>query len=141
VKVGEPDRRSGPTVRAPLLDDEIGLLKPSQRSAAGDRPHDRADIARLHAIQSLPSLGVPRRPIGGVALGVTVLRTIGALGGFVQALTLSWIRQRVEPAMVGRATGPFMFRFVRLAALSGAAPGRCCAGRGRRSRRPPGQRP
>jgi DNA-binding transcriptional MerR regulator len=69
LKVGELARRSGLTVRALHHYDDIGLLKPSVRSAAGYRLYGRADVARLHAIQSLRSLGVPLGQIAGMLAG------------------------------------------------------------------------
>jgi DNA-binding transcriptional MerR regulator len=69
LKVGELARRSGLTVRALHHYDEIGLLKPSLRSPAGYRLYGRADVARLHAIQSLRSLGVPLAQMAGMLAG------------------------------------------------------------------------
>lgn len=56
-RVGELARLSGLSVRALHHYDEIGLLCPSQRAPNGYRLYERADIARLQAIQSLQSLG------------------------------------------------------------------------------------
>lgn len=56
-KVGELARQTGLTVRALHHYDEIGLLSPSRRSAAGYRLYDGEDIARLLQILSLRQLG------------------------------------------------------------------------------------
>jgi len=56
-KVGELARRTGLTVRALHHYDEIGLLRPTRRSAAGYRLYGEEDVARLHRIVSLKQLG------------------------------------------------------------------------------------
>ena len=58
-KVGELARRTGLSVRALHHYDEIGLLSPSLRTAAGHRLYARADVERLQQIQSLRLLGCP----------------------------------------------------------------------------------
>lgn len=57
LKVGELAKRSGLTVRTLHHYDDIGLLKPSARSASGYRLYNKSDIERLHAIQALRGLG------------------------------------------------------------------------------------
>jgi DNA-binding transcriptional MerR regulator len=85
LKVGELARRSGLTVRTLHHFDQIGLLQPSARSAAGYRLYDRDDVARLHGIQALRHLGLPLKEIGpmlaagGEAMPQTVARQIRAL--------------------------------------------------------------
>lgn len=85
LKVGELARRSGLTVRTLHHFDQIGLLRPSGRSAAGYRLYGRDDVARLHGIQALRHLGLPLKEIatmlasGGEALPQTVARQIRAL--------------------------------------------------------------
>lgn len=69
LKVGELARRSGLTVRTLHHFDQIGLLQPSARSAAGYRLYGRADVARLHGIQALRHLGVPLKQIAGMLAG------------------------------------------------------------------------
>ena len=44
--------------------EEIGLLTPSGRTAAGHRLHTPVDIQRLQQIRSLQQLGLPLSPIG-----------------------------------------------------------------------------
>lgn len=57
LQVGELARRTGLTVRTLHHYDEIGLLKPSQHSAAGYRLYTAADVARLQQVLSLRQLG------------------------------------------------------------------------------------
>lgn len=56
-KVGELAERTGLTVRTLHHWDEIGLLQPSSRSAAGYRLYDSDNLARLQQILSLRHLG------------------------------------------------------------------------------------
>lgn len=58
-RVGQLARRTGLSVRALHHYDEIGLLQPSRRTAAGHRLYDGADVARLQQIQSLRAMGIP----------------------------------------------------------------------------------
>ena len=57
-KVGELARKTGMSVRALHHYDEIGLLRPSLRTAAGHRLYDRIDIQRLQQIHSLRLMGI-----------------------------------------------------------------------------------
>jgi DNA-binding transcriptional MerR regulator len=56
-KVGELARRTGLTVRTLHHYDQVGLLRPSRRSAAGHRLYGEGEVARLQQIQSLRRLG------------------------------------------------------------------------------------
>jgi DNA-binding transcriptional MerR regulator len=58
-KVGALARATGLTIRALHYYEEIGLLVPSGRSAAGHRLYDTADVARLYRISLLRRLGFP----------------------------------------------------------------------------------
>jgi len=58
-KVGELAKQTGMTVRTLHHYDEIGLLSPSHRTAAGHRLYGEADVARLQQVASLRSLGFP----------------------------------------------------------------------------------
>jgi DNA-binding transcriptional MerR regulator len=62
--VGEISRLTGVTVRALHHYDEIGLVKPSQRSAAGYRLYGDCDVLRLQQVLVLRELGVPLDEIG-----------------------------------------------------------------------------
>jgi DNA-binding transcriptional MerR regulator len=56
-KVGELAKRTGLTVRTLHHYDEIGLLSPSHRTAAGHRLYVEDDVARLQQVASLRNLG------------------------------------------------------------------------------------
>ncbi len=88
LKVGELARRSGLTVRALHHYDRIGLLRPSTRSDGGYRLYSRDDVARLHGIQTLRSMGLSLAEVarlldgegeGGVTLPAILSRHIGVL--------------------------------------------------------------
>lgn len=57
--VGDLSRLTGVTVRALHHYDEIGLVRPSQRSAAGYRLYVERDVLRLQQVLVLRELGVP----------------------------------------------------------------------------------
>lgn len=65
-KIGELARRTGLTVRALRHYDDIALLVPSARSAAGYRLYDRQDVARLYRIQALRRLDLSLADIQGL---------------------------------------------------------------------------
>ena len=65
-KVGALARATGLTVRTLHYYDEIGLLRPSRRSAAGHRLYDGADVARLYRISLLRRLGFPLDQVSAV---------------------------------------------------------------------------
>jgi DNA-binding transcriptional MerR regulator len=62
--VGELSKLTGVTVRALHHYDEIGLVRPSQRTAAGYRLYDEADALRLQQVLVFRELGVPLDEIG-----------------------------------------------------------------------------
>jgi DNA-binding transcriptional MerR regulator len=62
--VGDLSRLTGVTVRALHHYDQIGLVRPSQRSAAGYRLYDECDALRLQQVLVLRELGVPLDEIG-----------------------------------------------------------------------------
>jgi len=64
--VGELSRLTGVTVRALHHYDEIGLVRPSQRTAAGYRLYDEPDVLRLQQVLVLRELGVPLDQIAAV---------------------------------------------------------------------------
>ncbi len=57
LRVGALAQRTGLSVRTLHYYDEIGLLTPAQRSAAGYRLYTPGDVARLQQIKSLRQLG------------------------------------------------------------------------------------
>src|SRR3954462_7931656 len=62
--VGELASASGLTVRTLHHWDEIGLLQPAERSAAGHRRYSSADVERLYRIVALRRLGLPLEQVG-----------------------------------------------------------------------------
>ena len=58
LKVGELAERTGVSIRTLHHYDDIGLLRPSRRTAAGHRLYDVADLLRLQQIVSLRRLGL-----------------------------------------------------------------------------------
>jgi len=65
MKVGELARRTGLPVRALHHYDQIGLLRPLQRTRAGHRVYGMAEIRRLQQIASLKALGLSLDEIRG----------------------------------------------------------------------------
>lgn len=57
--VGDLSRLTGVTVRALHHYDDIGLVRPSQRSSAGYRLYDDDDVRRLQQVLVFRELGVP----------------------------------------------------------------------------------
>lgn len=57
MKVGELARRSGVSIRTLHYYEEIGLLEPHRRTAAGHRLYAEAEILRLQQVRSLVQLG------------------------------------------------------------------------------------
>jgi DNA-binding transcriptional MerR regulator len=62
--VGALAEASGLTVRTLHHWDEIGLLRPAERSAAGHRRYSAADVERLYRIVALRGLGLSLETIG-----------------------------------------------------------------------------
>ena len=65
ITVGELSRLSGVTVRTLHHYDEIGLLRPSGRTASGYRLYADDDVLRLQQILILRELGMPLDDIAG----------------------------------------------------------------------------
>src|SRR6187397_2137052 len=57
VRVGELARRTGKTVRAIHLYEELGLLQPALRSKGGFRLHSAKAVNRIEWIQKLQDMG------------------------------------------------------------------------------------
>jgi DNA-binding transcriptional MerR regulator len=55
--VGELAAETGLTVRTLHHYDEVGVLRPSRRSAAGHRRYTAGDVARLHRVMALRGFG------------------------------------------------------------------------------------
>jgi len=64
LKVGELATRTGLTVRTLHHYDEVGLLRPGQRTAAGHRLYGPDEIRRLQQITSLRHVGLSLEEIG-----------------------------------------------------------------------------
>lgn len=64
--VGQVADATGVTIRTLHHYDEIGLLSPSGRSAAGYRRYDDADIERLHRVLLYRELGLPLSDVAAV---------------------------------------------------------------------------
>ncbi|WP_280236745.1 MerR family transcriptional regulator [Nocardia cyriacigeorgica] len=66
LTVGAVAARVGVTVRALHHWDAIGLISPSERTAAGYRLYTAADLVRIHRVLVYRELGVPLDEIGGL---------------------------------------------------------------------------
>lgn len=64
-QVGELAELTGLTIRTLHHYDEIGLLVPSERTAAGYRLYDDADVRRLYRIVALRRLGLALEDVAG----------------------------------------------------------------------------
>ncbi|MGO1384468.1 MAG: HEAT repeat domain-containing protein [Arachnia sp.] len=78
LTVGEVARHAGLSVRTLHHYDQVGLLKPGGRSAAGYRLYSPADLHRLLQIQHLKSLGLSLDEVG-TALGAEDFDALGVL--------------------------------------------------------------
>src|ERR671937_1198634 len=58
-KIGDLAAATGLTVRTLHHYDEIGLLRPSERTQAGYRLYGEEDVRRLYEIRALRDLGIP----------------------------------------------------------------------------------
>ncbi len=65
-RIGELAKRTGITVRTLHHYDEIGLLRPSDRTLSGHRLYGAKDVLRLQRIVSLRALGLPLAEIGPI---------------------------------------------------------------------------
>ena len=68
-RVGELSEATGLSVRTLHHYDEIGLLRPSERSMSGHRRYDAADVRRLHLIVALRGFGFTLAEVGLVLDG------------------------------------------------------------------------
>ncbi len=65
LKVGDLARQTGLSIRTLHYYEEIGLLRPSHRTASGYRMYSAGDVARLQQIKSLRELGFSLEQIAG----------------------------------------------------------------------------
>ena len=68
-KVGQLAVSTGLTVRTLHHYDHLGLVRPSQRTAAGYRLYGESDVERLYQVLALRQLGLPLDAIGDVLDG------------------------------------------------------------------------
>ncbi|HXT16523.1 MAG TPA: MerR family transcriptional regulator [Gemmatimonadaceae bacterium] len=79
VTVGELAREAGISPQILRHYDQLGLLRPSRRTAAGYRLYSPADRARLEAIRALRDLDFDLETIGRVLRGASELRAVAEL--------------------------------------------------------------
>ncbi|MEV6558168.1 MerR family transcriptional regulator [Nocardia sp. NPDC051756] len=97
-KVGLLAETSGVTVRTLHHWDEIGLLRPSRRTAGGHREYTEADLVRLYQVLALRSLGLSLQTIATcLEVGVDPARVVrDHLRGVEASLAaLDAVRQRL----------------------------------------------
>lgn len=93
---------------------------------SGARPQLRVVNLGLTILGVDALVGLLFMPLGRITAlwqGVSLLLTIGVLGGYMQVTVFTWIQRRVAPAMLGRAISVFMFIYMGLAPLSSATTG------------------
>ena len=76
--VGDLAQSAGLTVRTLHHWDEIGLLRPAERSAAGHRRYSPGDVERLYRIVALRRLGLPLEEIGTALEGEDLRAAVAA---------------------------------------------------------------
>lgn len=64
MRIGEVARRSGVSARMLRHYDDLGLVQPGGRTAAGYRDYTAADVARIFHVESLRTLGLSLREVG-----------------------------------------------------------------------------
>ena len=77
LRIGELAERAGLTVRTLHHDDQIGLVRASERTEAGHRRYSEADVRRLYQVMALRSLGVPLARIARALSGDGFTLAIG----------------------------------------------------------------
>jgi len=76
--VGNLAQAAGLTVRTLHHWDDIGLLQPAERSAAGHRRYSPSDVERLYRIVALRRLGLPLEEIGSALEGEDLRAAVAA---------------------------------------------------------------
>ena len=79
MRIGEVSRRSGVSVRMLRHYDALGLVSPSERTAAGYREYADADLRRIFHVEALRSLGMSLAETGEALSDST--HDTGATGG------------------------------------------------------------
>jgi DNA-binding transcriptional MerR regulator len=97
-KVGDLSGATGLTVRTLHHFDEIGLLRPSERSPAGHRLYTADDVRRLYHVLALRQLGLSLADVGGSLAGGGDLTSV-VLGQLAQVegqvMRLQQLRQQL----------------------------------------------
>jgi DNA-binding transcriptional MerR regulator len=91
-RIGELARVAGVTVRALHHYDELGLLRPSERTHGGHRLYGDRDVERLYRLLALRGLGLPLEEIGPLldadaGIAGTVRRHLARVDQQLAALT------------------------------------------------------
>jgi len=66
MRIGELAQKAGVTPRTIRYYENLGLLKPSEREGKGFRYYTEAELAKLHKIDALQSLGLTLEEIGSI---------------------------------------------------------------------------
>jgi len=110
--IGDLARATGLTVRTLHYYDEVGLVRPGERTGSGHRRYTEADVRRLYRVRALRQVGLSLDQIAAVLHrspeDLTALRGLLAdqLAELaVQAAQVSELRQRIE-GLVRRLDGP-----------------------------------
>lgn len=90
-RIGELAQHAGVTVRTLHHYDELGLLRPSERTRGGHRLYAAADVRRLYRLLALRGLGLPLEEIGPLleredAVAETVRRHLARVEHQIDAL-------------------------------------------------------
>lgn len=75
IRVGELARKTGKTTRALHFYEELGLLKPAQRTEGGFRLYGPDEIARVYWISKLQDMGFSLPQIQGLMQSVEASKT------------------------------------------------------------------
>ena len=111
-RVGDLAATSGVTVRTLHHYEEIGLLVPADRSAAGHRLYSDADVERLYRICLLRRLGLPLGEIGralddpALSLRAAVTTHLRELERSLEATTRLRSRLARLLSLIGTSNGP-----------------------------------
>ncbi len=98
IQVGELAKRAGITVRTLHHYEQLGLLLPSARSAAGYRFYNLADVQRLHMIQVLAKAGLDLAAIKDFLeqQSLTLPELLNAqIGSLETPEVLGWLQQAI----------------------------------------------
>jgi DNA-binding transcriptional MerR regulator len=123
--VGALAKVAGMTVRTLHHYDELGLLRPSERTPSGHRRYTEADLDRLYRVRLLRELGMSLDEIGGVLAGASDPEPLArVLAGHLEQLDeqvwrLNGLRRRTRE-LLAQLNGPTRPAPERLLALTGS---------------------